>query len=128
MTVHHKEFEKVISLEPLERYRYFVKRVADTEKLYLLENERGEYATSELEENVLIPLWSAREYAELCRIDGWEKCKIKEVSLEYFESEIIDIITKFSYLINVFPIFERTGFVVDVKEFAVDLSAELKKY
>ncbi|MDD5184091.1 MAG: DUF2750 domain-containing protein [Paludibacter sp.] len=128
MVVNPKEIESVTSLVPIERYRYFLKKVADSEELYLLEYENGEYATSELDGNILIPLWSAKEFAELCRINGWGKCNIKEISLENFEDELIDIITESSYLINVFPVFEKTGFIVDVDEFALDLSDELKNY
>lgn len=128
MVVHPKEIESVTSLEPIERYRYFLKKVADSEELYLLEHENGEYATSELDGSILIPLWSAKEFAELCKINDWGKCNIKEISLENFEDEIIDIITESSYLINIFPVFERTGFIVDVDEFALDLSDELKNY
>lgn len=128
MVINFKEIETVSLLEPIERYRYFLKRVADNEKLCLLEYPNGEYATSELNGNTLIPLWSAKEFAELCTVNGWEECTVKEISLENFEDEIIDIITESSYLINIFPVFEKTGFVVDVNEFARDLSDELKKY
>ncbi|WP_228457443.1 DUF2750 domain-containing protein [Chryseobacterium indologenes] len=73
-------------------------------------------------------MWSAKEFAELCKIAEWEKYTIKELNLDDFENEIIDFISDNNCLINVFPIYERTEFVVSLTEFSKDLSEELKNY
>lgn len=121
--MHPKEIEKVISLEPLKRYKYFIKKIADRELLYTLFDNNGEYAISEIDGNNLIPLWSDKEYAELCKVSGWEDCSIKELMLEDLNN-----ILKLGYLLNVFPVYDRTGFVVDSEEFARDLNEELENY
>lgn len=36
--MHSKEIENVISLEPIERYKYFIKKVADWEVFFTLYN------------------------------------------------------------------------------------------
>ncbi|AZA77812.1 DUF2750 domain-containing protein [Chryseobacterium joostei] len=126
--MNQKEIENVISLEPIERYNYFIKKVADWEIFYTLLNESGEYALSELKDKKLFPMWSAREFAELCKVSGWETYTVKELKLDDLENEIIDFIADQNCLINVFPIYNRTGFVVSLIEFSKDLSEELKNY
>ncbi|AQY22605.1 DUF2750 domain-containing protein [Riemerella anatipestifer] len=125
--MNQKEIESVVLLEPFERYKYFIKKVADWEIFFTLLNEDGNYALSKLDNYELFPLWSAREFAELCKINGWEKYSIKELSLDDLENEIIDFIIEGSYLINVFPIYDKTGFVVNLQEFTRDLNDELEK-
>ena len=128
MIVNPKEIEKVSALESFERYKYFIKRVADNELIYILLLQNGEYALSEIENKILLPIWPAKEFVEICKINGWENCNVKEITLEEFENDIIDYISESGYLINVFPVFESTGFIVDLDEFAEDLSNELNKY
>lgn len=125
--MNQKEIENVISLEPFERYKYFIKKIADWEIFFTLLNEKGGYALSELDEYNLLPLWSAKEYAELCKTDGWENYTTKELSLEDLENEIAKFVTDTNCLINVFPVYDKTGFVVDLEEFTNDLNEELEK-
>lgn len=121
--MHPKEIEKVISLEPLKRYKYFIKKIADRELFYTLIDNKGLYAISEIDENNLFPLWSDKEYAELCRVSGWEGYSVQEHTLE----DLNDIL-KLGYLLNIFPVYDRTGFVVDSEEFTRDLNEELENY
>lgn len=126
--MNNKEIENVTSLEPKERYQYFIKKVADWEVFFTLLTEDGVYALSELEDKKLFPLWSAREFAELCKISGWENYLVKELNLDDLEDEIIDFIVDTDCLINVFPVYDKTGFVVNLQELTRDLSEELKNY
>lgn len=123
-----KETESAIALEPIERYKHFIKRVADSEVFFTLTDGNSHYALSELEGQKLFPLWSAAEYAELCKINGWDGFLIKELDLDDLEDEIIDFIADEGCLVNVFPVYDKTGFVVSITEFARDLGDELKNY
>ncbi|REC41603.1 DUF2750 domain-containing protein [Chryseobacterium pennipullorum] len=123
-----KEIENVISLEPLERYRHFIKKVADWEVFFTLIDINKNYLLSHLDGEKLFPVWSSEEYAKLCQIAGWENSIIKKLDLDDLENEIIDFIVDEECLINVFPIYDKTGFVVNLKEFTRDLNEELKNY
>ncbi|MDH5032341.1 MULTISPECIES: DUF2750 domain-containing protein [Chryseobacterium] len=126
--MNQKEIESVIALEPTERYKYFIKQVADSEIFYTLIDTNGDYVVSKIDDEELFPLWSAQEYAELCKVNGWENCEVKKLDLDDLEDEIIDFVADNGYLFNVFPAFDKTGFVVDLTEFSKDLSDELKNY
>ncbi|WP_160137443.1 DUF2750 domain-containing protein [Chryseobacterium sp. c4a] len=126
--MNQKEIDSVIVLEPLERYKYFIKKVADAEVFFTLIDKNCDYVLSELEEQKLFPMWSSIEYAELCKINGWEQHIVKTLDLDDLENEIIDFIANEGCLINVFPVYDNTGFVVSLTEFSRDLGAELSKY
>ncbi len=121
------EIEKVIKLSPIERYKYFIKRVADREVMYTLVDNNN-IVTSEIDGKEIVPFWTSQDFAGLCKVAGWEHLDIKKISLDYFEEEMIDLIEENDYLLNIFPVGEKTGFVVDINEFARDLSDELKNY
>lgn len=120
--------EAVSSLLPFERYKYFIKRVADTELMYSLKSPEGNWAISEVEAAKLFPLWSASEFAEQCSVSGWVGFKVEKIDMDAFEEELLDFIHSQGYFLNIFPVGDNTGFVVDIVEFAKDLSEEMKNY
>lgn len=72
-------------------------------------------------------MWSAKEFAELCKVDGWENHMIKDLTLEDLESEFIEFVSDRKCLMNVFPVNNNTGFVVSVDEFIRNMNDELEK-
>lgn len=128
MKITEKEIEAVSKLDSFARYKYFIKRVADTEKMYSLIDEGGNYALADVESRTVISLWSASEFALMNVIEEWSCYKVKEITLEEFEDNLIDEIEKREWLLNVFSVKGKSGFVVDINEFANDLSDELNKY
>lgn len=128
MKITSKEIEAVSQLEAFKRYEYFIKRVADSEKIYTLIDDNGDLAVADVDDSTVISFWSASEFAENNAVDEWSSFSVKEISLEEFEEEIIDVIEKNNWLINVFSAKDKSGFVVDINEFAKDLSIELQKY
>lgn len=128
MKITNKEIEAVSQLEAFQRYEYFIKRVADSEKMYTLVDENGTFAIADIENSAVLSVWSASEFAEENVVDEWRSFSVKEITLEEFEEEIIDMIEKNNWLMNVFSIKGKSGFIVDINEFAKDLSIEMQKY
>ena len=127
MKISQKEIESVSSLPAFDRYQHFIKRVADFELMYTL-CDKGDFAIADLDNNELLSFWPAKEYANLNAIGEWSAYQVKEISIQDFEDEVIDIIVSQSYLLNIFPTNDKTGFVVDLEEFSRDLSSEMGKY
>nr|WP_320037125.1 DUF2750 domain-containing protein [uncultured Bacteroides sp.] len=128
MKITNKEIEAVSQLEAFQRYEYFIKRVADSEKMYTLVDENGTFAIADVENSAVLSVWSASKFAEENVVDEWRSFSVKEITLEEFEEEIIDMIEKNNWLMNVFSIKGKSGFIVDINEFAKDLSVEMQKY
>ena len=125
--MHPKEIENILKLTPFERYQYFIRKIADWEIAYSLIFLDGDYAVSTIDDKKLFPIWSAKEFAELSKTDGWESCNIIELTFDDFELTLFDYIDENNLLLNVFPI-DKTGFVVSLEEFARDLKDELEQY
>jgi len=126
--LHKREIENVLVLSPFEKYKYFLKRVADEEEMWSLENEEGELAIAELNDKLVISFWSSKEFAEMCVEGNWKNFKPTKIDLSYFEVELIPIIIDNGYLLNIFPRYNKSGFVVSIDEFLRDLNEELEKY
>lgn len=128
MDLNINEIKSLVQLEPFTRYKYFIKRVADNGVLYTLMVDNEGYAISELDNYLLLPVWSSQEYAEMCKKGMWSNYIIKQLSLQDLENEIFDLVANNNYLFNVFPVEDKTGFVVDIDEFVRDLNEELENY
>ncbi|TGN30027.1 DUF2750 domain-containing protein [Empedobacter tilapiae] len=125
--MHPKEIENILKLTPFERYQYFIRKIADREIAYTFIFSNGDYAISTIDDKKLLPIWSAKEFAELSKTDGWENCIIIELTFDDFEETLFDYIDENNLLLNVFPT-DKTGFVVSLEEFARDLKDELEQY
>ncbi len=125
--MHPKEIENILKLTPFERYQYFIRKIADWEIAYSLIFLDGNYAISTIDDKKIFPIWSAKEFAELSKTNGWESCNIIELTFDDFEETLFDYIDENNLLLNVFPI-DKTGFVVSLEEFAKDLKEELEQY
>jgi hypothetical protein len=128
MKITPKEIASISQLSSFDRYKHFIKRVADFEVMYTLVDEQGSLAISEIEDKVMLSFWPAQEYAVVNSVNEWQDYKVKEITLEDFESEVVDVISENNYLLNIFPINDKTGFVVSLDEFTRDLVAEMDKY
>ena len=127
MSLNNLEINNVISLKPLERYKYFIKKVADFEELWVLLDSKGNHALSCLEDKTFISIWSHYPYLKTCLNDEWSKFFPTKITLDDFESNVIDYMED-DYLLNIFPVNNKSGFIVTLKEFIRDLNDELDKY
>lgn len=128
MNLKTQEIESVIKLEPFERYKYSLKRIADNETLYTIKRDNETIAISDLDDEKLIPFWSAKQFAKLNITDEWNEFYVEEISLDDFENEMVDFINENNFLMNIFPINNKTGFVVSLDEFIRDLNIELERF
>lgn len=128
MKITDKEVDAILKLKPFDRYQYFIKRVADSEQMYTLVDKDDNWALADVEGKDVFSVWSVPEFALPCASGKWENFSVKEITIEQFEDDIIDEIDKNGYLINVFPIKGKSGFIVDINEFAKDLNDEMRKY
>jgi len=126
--INNKELQSVSTMGAFDRYRYFIKKIADSGMLWIIKNNDGEFALSEVESNVLLSMWSAKDFIKSCLNGVWEKYIPKSVTLEEFETELMPIIKSKNYLLDIFPVNNKAGFVVALEEFITDLNTELSNY
>jgi hypothetical protein len=128
MKLNQKEIESVSSLEPFKRYQYLIKRIADSEKVYTLQDSEGKWASSTLREYQLFPIWSAAEYAANSAVEAWSEFEIIENDIYDFLHVKLREIESQGFLLNAFPVGNKTGFVVKPNEYIRDIRVELANY
>lgn len=127
MQISQNEINIASALEPFKRYQYFLKRVVQLKKVYTLQGQEGHWASSTIQGHKLYPLWSAGEFARNCAIDGWTGFHIIETDLDEFIKIGLPIIKQEGFLLNIFTVGKRTGFVLDADEFVRDIHDEIER-
>jgi len=127
MKITKGEIEGVSRLDAFNRYKYFIKRIVDFKKIYTL-IDNGDLAVAEVKGQKVISVWSAKEFAELCIIEEWTNYKVEQINLNTFLKDYSKLVKENGYLINVFSIESKSGFVVEWDELTRDINEEKKSY
>jgi len=128
MKIHPKEIENVLKLEPFERYKYFIRKVADFEEFWTIVDDKGDLGVSIVNNKTLISVWTAEDFIKSTLKDNWKNHAPIKMTLDDFEELITPIILENNYLIAVFPVNNKSGFIVTFDEFVKDLNEELEQY
>lgn len=129
LRISQEEINALMSCSPDIRYKYTIKRIADTGTIWTLGVDERTFAIQQSRDELLLPIWSSKEYAIKFGSAFMEEYSCIPISLDYFEENIIDVICENNYLINVFPTRkDEIGKVVGLNRFSEDLSESLSEY
>ena len=117
--------KKTLKLLPLQRYQYSIREILEDQRLYLLEREADAYAVSKFEDKTILAMWPAEEYATHNAVNDWSDFVAKEVKLADLEP-ILDSIEDMGWSIDMFPVDNKTGYLVTIEEFINDLNSASK--
>ena len=128
MKPNEKEIEAVSALPATERYKYFIKKVADWEAAWGLYCDG--WAMTGNEGKVMFPLWPAKTYAEKCAIEDWGDLEAREIPLEDLRTIVIPEMQQEGTYFSIFPIpdLEMTSALVDAQQLLQDLEEECEQY
>lgn len=127
MKINSKQIESVIALAGPERYRHFVKVVADWEVVWGLYQDGWALASTD-DGQAVFPLWPAKEYAQLCADKEWSGYEPKSFSLEDFMRELLPNLKDDGVLPGIFYTPSDKGVTPTVDQLLADLNEELKNY
>jgi hypothetical protein len=117
----------ILNLSPQDRYRYFIRKVADFEEVWLI-HENGQYVTlGDKEEQIAIPVWPEKEFAELMLTDDWKTYTVENMDVHDFV-EWLDTLEEEGNKVAGFPDIELKGVVVTADEMKNHLIYELQQY
>ena len=122
-----REIESVVNLAGSERYSYFIKRVADSQKVWSLRNKDGWVLASDVGGNEVVPVWSHIEYAKLCVNGEWQNCVPEFINLQNWLDRWIPGMIKDKRKVGVFPTLVCKGVVINREKLFTDLNEELSK-
>lgn len=125
--IREEQIQGVLKLDGLGRYKHFVKRITDSGAAWgLWKDGWALMATSDGAQ--VFPLWPAREYAELFRVDEWEDLEARAIPLDDLLDELLPSLKRDGILPAVFPIPRGQGGTLPVEELEASIRQELENY
>lgn len=126
--INDKEIENVLALSGADRYEHFVKRVADWEEVWSLQDING-WVSSENDEGIKsIPVWPHPEYAKLCADEHWKGNNPSSIELQVFIEKWLPGMEKDGLLVAVFPTPSGKSVQVSPTELKKHLQEECEQY
>lgn len=98
------EIQSIRALAPGPRYEFLISHAAETQEVWLVENEEQKLLTmGDPEGNILIPVWPAKEFAELFLDEDWQEYHSVPIALEDF-LEMLDQFEEDEVQVAGFPV------------------------
>jgi hypothetical protein len=123
-----KQIEAVLALDSLNRFKHFVSKVADWQKLWGVKNEDGWLVPVAPENFEYFPLWPHPEYAQKCAAHNFPGNHPTEISLDDLMNHWLPRLQADDVKIAVFPNMEMTFWCIEPDELNRVCSEELTKY
>ncbi len=122
-----KEIEAVLRLDGPARFSHFIKRVVDSEMAWGLWRDGWALMASD-DGRQVFPIWPAREYAALCKVDSWSDYETEEIRLQDLVNELLPRLRSHDVIPGVFPTPGGKGVMPTVEELISALKEEGEKY
>jgi hypothetical protein len=127
INISEKQIAAVLALPGSERYRHFVKRVADFELVWGLFEDGWALAGSSDDVKVL-PLWPAQEYAKLCAVGVWGNYVPRSFSVQELLHDLLPMLDRDGVLPGIFYTPNDKGVTPTINRLRHDIEAELQNY
>ena len=129
LVVSKTEFSSLIQCPNDVRYTYTIKRIVNTETIWVLSSKEDNIISLISEGKTYIPLWSSKDYGlSFCQND-LESCDCKAMSLYVFLDLVKESSLDCSILLGVFPtVNDIFGRLVSADEFIQNVDEELEWY
>lgn len=127
MKLSQKQIDAIIALDGSNRYKHFIKVIADTQEVWGLYKDGWALAGTEDNQKVF-PVWPAKEYAELCAESEWGGYEAELISLDDFMNELLPTLKDDEVLIGIFYTPLNNGVTPEIEQILNDLEHELENY
>lgn len=121
------KINNILKLNNEERYFYFIRKVADFEKIWGLYGDDG-WATLGNSNMISIPFWPEAEFARICATAGWGRYAPKSIDLIYFLENWINGMELNNQISSIFMTPNSQGINVKPQKLQLDLEYEIEKY
>jgi hypothetical protein len=88
--MHPEKLKNVLALPATERYGYLIRTVADSEEIWLIQDE-GKTLTVGDAQDVALPVFPEKEFAEMLLSDDWQNCDVSCISIYEFLDGLDDL-------------------------------------
>lgn len=124
-----QEVDSLLSCPKEVRYKYTLKRIADTETLWTIGFDNGAILIQDDCDKHFFLVWSSKEFADdfISNLKG--NHEVIPMALHDFLGKEQNIISQMNCMINIFPTkTEFLGMTVNLERFTADLNVYLKDF
>lgn len=101
--MHPKEIESVLSLPKEKRYKTFLLRVSDNEKLWVLAHQNHDFYYEHHDSQPLLPIWPEKTFAQLYASEKQYPITTYPINLETFLYQTIPNLIEKRIPLSLFP-------------------------
>lgn len=121
-----EEINSILSLSIEEIYSLSIKRIAEYEEVWVLDDDG--ILTYGNEDQIYLPIWPERIFAELNATDEWKNAQPYNIPLEEFLLNFIPTLIENNNFLSIFPRENAENFIVNPKDFARDIDGYTYEY
>ncbi|MDR3151261.1 MAG: DUF2750 domain-containing protein [Holosporaceae bacterium] len=124
----NKEIQSVLNSDIDSRVRYFVHKVADWKKMWLMGNKNSFFTDKNSNDEEVLVIWPFREYAEISLKDRLHfQEQLIEMDIHFFLENFIEYLLKKNVKIFMFPGEEMDGAIMTAESFKNMMEEELDR-
>ena len=125
--MHPDKIRNIENLSPEDRYGYFIRKVADTQEVFLIQKDDQFVLLGDKDEYESIPVWPEKEFAEMMLVNEWKDYSLEVVNVYDFV-DWLDKLEAEGMKIAAFPMANLNAVVVSADEMKNHLNYELQQY
>jgi hypothetical protein len=127
MTINERQITAVLAMPGKDRYRHFIKKIADSETVWGLFSDGWALAGTDDGAEVF-PLWPAQEYAALCAVGAWDGYAPKSFTVDELLDDLLPMLENDGVLPGIFYTPQDKGVTPAIDLLRSDLKSELANY
>ncbi len=120
------KIQSVINLPALDRYMYFIRKVADFEEVWGLYDDG--WALLGDDKNKILAFWPESEFAKICANGIWGNYQPKKITLGDFTEKWLGGMIKDGVMAAIFYTPNGKGLIISAKQLSDDLNRELAQF
>ena len=120
-----QKLKNIRELSAEDRYGYLIKQVSALQEVWLIHEDGKFVQMGDEEENVSIPVWPEKEFAEMMLVQDWKDYSVESMEVHEF-MEWLQELEKENVDIAGFPLDELSTIVVSAEEMRNHLLHELQ--
>lgn len=128
LVVSERELKAVFALGAEKRYRYFIKRVVNTETAWSLWDGNAWFIYDSSDGEKYFPVWPAKEYAAACASGRWSKAAPHPIRIDRLIAEFLPAMAADGVPPTIFPTPSDTGIGISPTALRNDIEREIAEY
>ena len=123
--MHPKQYSTVLDLPSLQRYEYFIEKIASFQRIWILCRGERMARLTDPQGVELYPVWPEKKFAEACLIREWTDYQPKAVPLTVFADEWVPMMKDHHRQLLIFSTPKDMGVPIGPEEILQDIRTEM---